>query len=97
MSLETLFAQRTPEAPSAQKRKTFIASKIFPVCCSCGLFRDEIRSSPDRERWVTQRRYQKAHGVNPANFPLTHTYCQKCFTMFQETVRQYFRENRTSP
>ena len=55
MSLETLFAQRTPEAPSAQKRKTFIAPKIFPVCCSCGLFRDEIRSSPDRERWVTQR------------------------------------------
>jgi hypothetical protein len=35
--------------------------------------------------------------VNPTELVLTHTYCPKCFTKVQDTVRQYFREIGTSP
>jgi len=97
MSLVALAAQRTCEAPPAPIRETFIAPTLLPVCCVCGLIRDGTESSPDRERWVTQRSYRQTHGVNPGDFPLTHTYCQKCFTKAQEAVRKYFREIATSP
>ena len=65
MSLEKLFAQTTPEAPSAPMRETFIAPTLLPVCCVCGLIRDDTRFSPGRELWVTQRTYRETHGVNP--------------------------------
>jgi hypothetical protein len=92
MTLETLVAQITRKAPSAPMRETFIAPKMLPVCCVCELIRDETGSSPNRERWVTPRTYRRIYGVNPADFPLTHTYCLKCFTKVQDTTRQYFRE-----
>ena len=41
MSLETLFTQTTREAPSAPMRETFVAPTLLPVCCVCGLIRDE--------------------------------------------------------
>ena len=98
MSLETLFAPTTREAPSALlMRETFVAPKMLPVCCVCQRIRDETGSSPDRERWVTQRAYRTTYGVNPAKLPLTHTYCSTCFTKAQETVRQYVQEIGTSP
>ena len=71
MAVDTLFAQITLEAPSASKREMV----LLPVCCVCRLIRDETRSSPHRAHWVTKRMYRKTHGVNPADFPLTHTYC----------------------
>jgi hypothetical protein len=97
MSLVALVAETTQMAPSAPMRVTFIARKMLAVCCVCRLIRDETGLSPDCERWVTQRTYRKTHSVNPTDFPLTHTYCQKCFTKAQETVRQYVREIGTSP
>ena len=97
MPLVALVAQTAREMLSAPISKTFIAPTLLPVCCVCGRIRDEAVSSPDRERWVTQRTYRKTYGVNPDDFHLTHTYCPKCFTKAQEAVRQYFREIRTSP
>jgi hypothetical protein len=85
-----LFAQTTREALSAPRRETFIAPMPLPVCCLCGRIRDATGFSPDREHWVTQRTYRKSHSVNLADLPLTHTYCPKCFTKFQERVRQFF-------
>ena len=35
--------------------------------------------------------------MNPADFPLTHTYCLRCFTKAQNTMRQYFCEIGTPP
>lgn len=96
MSLVALVAQTTRELLPAPISKPFIAPTLLPVCCVCGLIRDEAVFSPDRERWVTQGTYRKAHGVNPDDVPLTHTYCPKCFTKAQESMRQYFREVRTS-
>lgn len=82
MAVETLFAQITHEAPSYPNRET----SLLPVCCLCGLLRDETGASRDNERWVTQRTYRKAHGVNPADCLLTHTYCPGCFTQFMESL-----------
>lgn len=92
MSLQQTLQQPTHEAPSVAMRDTFVAPALLPVCCICGLIRDETLLSSDRERWVTPRTYRRAHGVNPDDFSLTHTYCPDCFTKVQESVRQYFRE-----
>jgi hypothetical protein len=90
MSLDNLFAQTTREAPSAPMRETFVAPALLPVCCLCGLIRDETESPSGLMRWVTQRTYRETHGVNPFNFPLSHTYCPDCFTQVQDAVKQYF-------
>jgi hypothetical protein len=97
MSFEELSAQTTREAPSAPMRETFIAPTLLPICCICGLIRDETGSTSGLDCWVTQRTYRETHGVNPTELVLTHTYCPKCFTKVQDTVRQYFREIGTSP
>jgi hypothetical protein len=92
MSLVKLGAETTRMAPSTPMSETCIASKMLAACCVCRLIRDKIRPFPGGERWVTPRTYRTTHGVNPADFPLTHTYCPTCFTKAQETVTQYFRE-----
>lgn len=97
MALGNLSAPTTRKAHSASMRETFIAPMMLPVCCVCGLIRDATQSFPDRECWITSRTYRKTHGANPADFPLTHTYCPKCFTKAQETTKQCFREMGTSP
>jgi hypothetical protein len=97
MSFEELSVQTTREAPSAPMRETFIAPTLLPVCCNCGLIRDETGSTPGLDRWVTQRTYRETHGVSPTELALTHTYCLKCFTKVQDTVRQYFQKIGASP
>jgi hypothetical protein len=83
MALETLFAKITHEAaPNPRREKSWL-----PVCCICGLLRDETSKSLDDARWVTQRSYQKIHGVNPADCLYTHTYCPKCFMRVRERMR----------
>jgi hypothetical protein len=90
MSLDNLSAQTTRETPSSPMGESFVAPLLLPVCCLCGLIRDETESPSGLKCWVTQRTYRERHGVNPINFPLTHTYCPDCFTQVQNTVRQYF-------
>ena len=97
MSLGEPFAHTTREAASAPMTEIFVGPTLLPVCCLCGLIRDKTGSSPGLDRWVTQRTYCEIHGVNPADSPLTHTYCPKCFTKVQETVAQYFRQIGTAP
>ena len=80
---EALFAQKTPEAPTTSRGET----SVLPVCCMCGLIRDETGASLDPERWVTQRTYHKTHGLNPADCHLTHTYCPGCFTEFMGRIK----------
>ena len=89
--------QASREAFSVLMREPFIAPTLLPVCCVCSLIRDDTRSSPGRELWVTQRTYHKTHAVNPSDLALTHTYCPTCFTEVQGTVRQDFQEIGTAP
>jgi hypothetical protein len=97
VSLQKLFVQTTPEALSAPMRKTFIAPTLLPVCCLCGLIRDDTRFPSALDCWLTQRTYLETHGVNPTEIAHTHTYCPECFRKVRETVQQYFREIGTSP
>jgi hypothetical protein len=83
MADETLFAQITHGTPSASRRET----PLLPVCCMCGFIRDEIKASPDSERWVTQRTYRNTHGVNLADCLLTHTYCPECFVQVMDRIK----------
>ena len=92
MSTKRTVMWTTRKAPSAPGKESFIPPTLLPVCCACGLIRDDTRFSPGRELWVTQRTYRETHGVNPAEFALTHTYCPDCFTKVRDTVRQGFLE-----
>jgi hypothetical protein len=97
MASKGLVAQTPRDAPAAPMSKSVSTSRVLPVCCVCRKIRDETASSPNCEHWVTQRTYRKTHGINPVDVPLTHTYCLKCFTKFQNTVRAYYHAIRTSP
>lgn len=83
MTSETMLAQITHEAPAASSRQ----SLVLPVCCVCGLVREETEHSSDHERWVTPRTYRKTHGTMPADCVHTHTYCPNCFTRCIDTIR----------
>ena len=90
MAFGNLSVQTTREAPSAPVRETAIAPKMLPVCCVCGLIRDETGSFLNRERWVTPRTYRKTHGTN--------IYCPTCFTRVMGTMSRFFRKScRFSP
>jgi hypothetical protein len=96
MARKGLVAQPTRAAPAAPVKAPVIPPTLLPVCCICRKIRDHTGPSSDDEHWVTQRTYRKTHGLNPADVLLTHTYCLDCFRKFQNTLRQYYRENRTS-
>jgi len=96
MSLQKTMPAVSREASSALMRDRFIAPQLLPVCCLCGLFRDETAASPGDTRWITQRTYRQAHGVNPNDFLLTHTYCPACFTKVLAAIRQHFKNVRTA-
>ena len=87
MAEETVFAQVTHEALFAPRTRT--KTTMLHVCCLCGLLQDETGPSLDQERWVTQRTFQKMHGVRPDNCLLTHTYCPACFTQVMDRIREW--------
>src|SRR5512141_1735543 len=97
MARRGLVAQTVCKAPAAPLSKSVIAPAVLPVCCLCRKIRDESGSSPDREHWVTERRYRQTHDVKLAKLSLTHTYCPPCFTKFVATLRRYRREIGSSP
>ena len=70
--------------------------KCSPSVVSADSFETRVDLPRVVSSWVTQRTYRKTHGVNPANFPLTHTYCPTCLTKVQKTMRQYFRKIGTA-
>ena len=92
MSHGGVSVQRAARPPSASMNDLFIAPALLPVCCVCALIRDEEESPTGLEQWVSPRTFRRLHGINPNDFPLTHTYCPTCFMKVQESVRQYFRE-----
>ena len=87
MSLETLTAQTTREAPSAPMRDPFIASTLLPACCACGLIRDDTGSPSALDCWLTPRIYREIHGLDQSELAFTHTYCPECLSKVQDTVR----------
>lgn len=76
--------------------RTTYDTGLLAVCCVCGHIRDELRPSSDPARWTTQSSYRKTYGRNPAESPLTHTYCPECFVQARNEARKYFLELRIS-
>lgn len=96
MFLKTLFTQFTHKAPSVPRRNTYIAPKLLPVCCACGLVQDKAGATPVLECWTSQRTYRETHGVSPTELALTHTYCPTCFEKVQVTIRQFWLKSRSA-
>jgi hypothetical protein len=92
MSSHMPVARTTPPAPPALRSATLIAPRLLPVCCVCGLMRDETNLSLHRERWVSPWTYRQIYGVNSTKLPRTHTYCPKCFTKVEDDVQQLLRK-----
>lgn len=78
-------------APSALRSATPIPPRLLPVCCACGLIREETKPPLHRERWVSPRTYRHTHGVNSTKMAMTHTYCPTCFMKVQKDVLQYLK------
>ena len=93
MSIEKTMMRTTRETPFAPRRETFIPPTLLPVCCACGIIRDDTRFSPGRELWITQRTYRETHGVNPSELARTHTSCPECFMKAQDTLKPNVRVN----
>ena len=82
MGCETMFSVTSGAVPVSRREPS-----LLPVCCLCGLIRDETSDSVDRKRWVTRRTYYSTSGVNPADCLLTHAYCPACFAQVMTEVR----------
>lgn len=67
---------------------------LLPVCCICGLIRDDVASTPAHACWITLASYRSRHQMPSTDLVFTHTYCPDCLTQVQERVRQYFNEQR---
>ncbi len=65
MDRETPFAQMIHDGRSAPKRERL----FVPICCLCGLVRDESGHSVHGEHWVTRRAFLKTHSVKPGRLP----------------------------
>ena len=71
-----------------------VAAQLVPVCCVCGLIRDEPGSPPGHMSWVALRSYRKAHELHSTELLLTHTYCPDCLARAQARVREHFSSKR---
>jgi hypothetical protein len=97
MALEELSVLPVRESDSAPWESRFATSTLLPVCCICGLVRDETGSSLDGGQWVAQQIYRETHGVNPIECALTHAYCPECLVKAQDTVRTFLLEIGAMP
>jgi hypothetical protein len=57
---------------------------ILPICCVCGLIREDKGS--ECESWVTRQAFRHTHGKDLSDFRLTHTYCPACYTQFMNRI-----------
>ena len=80
---------------SAPMRETFIVPTLLPICCVCGLIRDDTRFSPGRELWITQQTYHETYGVDPVELALAHTNCPTCYMKAHDNAQENFWEVET--
>lgn len=95
MTLDHTPAQTTGQSALAPTHKACVTERLLPVCCICGLIRDELRKLSHRVRWMTPQIYRTTYDVNPAKCLLTHTYCPKCFATVREAARRSVQQSET--
>ncbi|MFP3983440.1 MAG: sigma-54-dependent transcriptional regulator [Desulfurivibrionaceae bacterium] len=56
-------------------RKINIYEKILPVCCQCGLIRDNSKEGGGKEQWLRGDQFVAKN----SDARLSHTYCPECY------------------
>lgn len=87
-------AQPVRQRHPSSRPKAQVARFLLPVCCVCGLIRDETDPLSHRTLWVTPGSYQKTHHILSIEIPFTHTYCPVCFRKAKTSMKQFFREQK---
>jgi hypothetical protein len=64
---------------------TTTQATILPICCVCGLIREESRPL-HQESWVTKQVFRQNNGRDHSDYRLTHTYCPTCYTQFMHRI-----------
>src|SRR5688500_14460060 len=63
-----------------------VANQPFiPICCVCGLVRDDHRRLSNRSRqesWGNLGSYLDRYGLRDSPYKLTHTYCPECIDRY---------------
>ena len=67
----------------------------LPICCLCGLIRDDATRQANQPAWSPLSAYRRLHHLNAAPVYYTHTYCPTCLPRVQEQVRLYFEQHHT--
>ena len=96
MSSKETAAQPAHQTRPLSRPEAYVALRLLPVCCVCGLVRDETDSSSHRTLWVTPGSYRRAHNVHSTDLRFTHTYCPDCFLQAQNRMREFFKEQDVS-
>ena len=55
---------------------------LIPICCVCGLVRDDHGASTDNRSWSDLGSYLERHGLRGVEYKLTHTYCPICIDRY---------------
>jgi hypothetical protein len=58
---------------------------IIPICCVCGLIREDADSSKT-ESWITKQVFRRTYRTELSEYRLTHTYCPTCYTDFMNRI-----------
>lgn len=94
MFYKEIVTQPILQASPSSRPEAYTAPLLLPVCCVCGLIRDETGSLPIRMSWVTPGSYRRTHNVRSTDLLLTHTYCPDCLLQAQIRMREFFREQK---
>ncbi len=65
-------------------------SVLIPVCCVCGLIRDDRGSVPIQARWITLKAYRLGRNLRSNELFFTHTYCPDCLAKAYDKLKQSF-------
>ena len=96
MTSEKIVTQSVPPMSPSSRQEASTAPLLLPVCCVCGLIREETKSLSGRLSWVTWRLYRSTHNVQSTELLFTHGYCPACFLQAQIRMREFFKEQEGS-
>jgi hypothetical protein len=83
-----------PETNSTRASETHQTEDFLPLCCVCGLVRDNRTSHPNHQSWITLTSYRHSHKMPTADLAFTHTYCPACFLQATTKIQQFFHARR---
>jgi len=96
MSSDETVTEPVLQTSPSSRPEAYMAPRLLPVCCVCGLIRDETGPLPSHISWVTPGSYRKTHNMRSTDLLFTHSYCPECLLRAQTSMREIFREEEVS-